>query len=260
MRLQIDTDTSTLTLTDESGTISEIDLYSTRGFALLTELWVKLGWNAKYPYRFTWLGRPIIQLPDDIVLVQEVLTRVRPTLVIETGIAHGGSLVLTASIMHSLGLPGRVVGIDIEIRPHNRTAIEAHPLANMITLVEGDSVSSGVVRQVHQLVRDGDAVLVILDAAHSRAHVRAELDAYAPLVTPGSYVLVADGVMEILHDVPRGEAGWQGDNPAAAARDFLRSHPEFELEDPPQPMFDEALPGLARATHWQGGFLRRRDL
>jgi cephalosporin hydroxylase len=258
MRMLIDTETRSVTLTGADGDDDTIDLYSPEAFALLNELWVKVGWSLRYPYRYTWLGRPIIQLPDDVMVVQETITRVQPTLVVETGVAHGGSLVLSASVMHSLGRPGRVIGIDVEIREHNRVAIESHPLADRITLVEGDSSAPSVVDSVAAMVRDDDVVLVILDSDHSRAHVLAELEAYAPLVTPGSYALVADGAMEILHDVPRGEAAWRDDNPAAAVRTFLASHPEFTLEEPGY-LFDETPAGVARATHWRGGFLRRRE-
>jgi len=209
----------------------------------------------KYPYTFSWLGRPVIQLPEDMITVQEVIYRVKPDVIIETGVAHGGSLVFSASLCRAIGR-GRVIGVDIEIRPHNRIAIEAHELFDLIELVEGSSVAPEIVADVAGRVAPGDTVLVILDSNHSYAHVLAELEAYAPMVTSGSYIVATDGVMQWLADVPRGEAGWDTDNPTEAARDFLAEHPEFVLEDPPPFVFNESEL-TERITHWPGSYLRR---
>jgi cephalosporin hydroxylase len=253
MRLSIDTDTRQLTEHSPDGERA-LPLYSREAFELLSELWVKVGWNEKYAYTFSWLGRPIIQLPEDMVRTQEVLYRVRPTVVVETGVAHGGSLIYYASLLRVLG-GGRVIGVDIEIREHNRRAIEAHELAADITLIEGDSAHPDVVSQVAARIGPDDRVLVILDSDHSKAHVRRELDAYHALVTPGSYIVATDGIMEALHDVPRGHPDWSWDHPTAAAAEFAREHPEFVLEQPEWPFNESEL--QHNITHWPGAWLRR---
>src|SRR5436190_13114041 len=210
------------------GRESRVPLYSKDGFELLSRLWLKVGWNQKYTYTFSWLGRPVIQLPDDMIRIQEVIHAVQPDVILETGIAHGGSLIYYASLCAAMG-HGRVVGIDIEIRPHNRQAIEAHPLKPLITLIEGGSTDPAIVDRVRAEVGDAKTVLVLLDSNHSRAHVRAELEVYAPFVTSGSYIVATDGVMLEVADAPRGRPEWATDNPVSAVRDFLPSHPEFTL-------------------------------
>jgi cephalosporin hydroxylase len=175
--------------------------------------------------------------------------------IVETGVAHGGSLVFYASLCALLGT-GRVIGVDIEIRPHNRAAIEAHPLKPYVTLVTGRSTDVDVLDQVSASIAPDDRVMVILDSNHTYDHVVAELHAYAPLVTPGSYLLVQDGIMRDLWDVPGGDPAWAWDNPARAAADFAAQHPDFVVE-PPAWRFNESH--LRRGlTHWTGGWLRRR--
>jgi cephalosporin hydroxylase len=252
MKLTIDTETATVTGDDGS----ELPLYSPEAFARLSHLWVKCGWQLKYTYTFSWFGRPIIQLPEDMVRVQEIVYRVRPDVVVETGVAHGGSLVFYASLLKAMGR-GRVIGVDIEIRPHNRKAIEAHELSAMITLVEGDSVSASTLSRVRSQIRESDRVLVLLDSNHSKAHVHRELEAYAPLVSPGSYIVATDGVTQWVSDVPRGNPHWTWDNPSAAAKEFGLAHPEFVLEDPPAIPFDESS-SIEPVTHWPSAYLRRQ--
>jgi cephalosporin hydroxylase len=253
MKLVIDTDAKTLTT--ESGSKPEtLPLYSARAFSALSEAWVKVGWGVKYTYGFSWMGRPIIQLPDDMVRIQEVLYRVRPDVVIETGVAHGGSLVFYASLFKAMG-KGRVVGVDIEIRPHNRKAIEAHELSPLITLIEGSSIEKATVDRVKALIRGGETVLVILDSNHTKKHVAAELEAYGLLVTPGSYIVSTDGVMSLVFDAPGGKPDWKTDNPTVAAAEFAASHPEFKLEEPPFPFNEGQV--TERVTHWPGAYLRR---
>src|SRR5258707_3559563 len=191
MRIVIDTTENSVIFADDR----RLDLYGKEAFELISRLWLKTSWNQKYSYTFTWLGRPIIQHPEDLVRLQEVIFTLRPDIIIETGIAHGGSLIFYASLFKAMGIRGRVVGIDIEIRPHNRAAIETHELAEYISLLEGDSASSEVVARARELVRPGDTVMVILDSSHAKAHVLKELDAYAPLVSPGSYIVATDGIM-----------------------------------------------------------------
>ena len=254
MRLSLDTTSRKLTIHDEAGR-RELDLYSRDAFAALSRAWVKVGWALKYTYGFSWMGRPVIQLPEDMIRIQEAIYSVRPTVVVETGVAHGGSLIFYASLFRAMGATARVIGVDIEIRPHNRKAIEAHELASMINLVEGGSTDPGVVGQVRSLLRPDDRVLVILDSNHSRAHVASELEAYAPLVSVGSYIVATDGVMEEVFDAPRGQSDWETDNPKVAAAEFAKAHPEFVLEAP-RPPFNEGDVDFS-VTHWPGAWLRR---
>ena len=254
MKLTLDTEAATLS-EEDGGETRRFPLYSREAFERLSRHWVRVGWSQKYQYNFSWMGRPIIQLPEDIIRIQEVLYRVKPDIIVETGVAHGGSLVFYASLCKAMGR-GRVVGIDIEIRAHNRAAIEAHELAGYITLIEGSSTDARIVEEVRRACPAAKSVLVILDSNHSREHVGAELAAYAGLVTPGSYIVATDGIMRDLHDVPRGDPDWKGDHPAAAAEDFASRHPEFLLGQPGW-AFNES--GLAsNVTHWPGAWLQRR--
>lgn len=253
MQLMIDTDTQILSLVDGDQR-QELALYSREAFEAVSRQWVRLGWNQKYQYTFSWMGRPVIQLPEDMIRMQEVIFRLQPDVIIETGVAHGGSLVFYASLCKAMGR-GHVVGVDIEIRPHNRQAIEDHPLAEWIRLVEGSSTDPDVVAQVRSLVQPGQSTLVILDSNHSYGHVLAELQAYADLVTPGSYVVATDGIMADLADVPRGRTEWTHDNPTRAAFDFAQGHPQFVIEQPCWPFNESGL--QANITHWPGAWLRR---
>jgi cephalosporin hydroxylase len=255
VKLTIDTDNNLL-LTEKDGEISSTDLYSREAFDVLSIEWVKLGWQMKYPYTFSWMGRPVIQLPEDMIRTQEVIYRLKPDVIVETGIAHGGSLIYYASLCKAMG-KGRIVGIDIEIRPHNREAIEAHELYPMISMVEGNSVAAEIVSQVDELVGDAKTVLLILDSNHTREHVLAELEAYHHLVTPGSYAVATDGVMQWVHDGPRGELDWKEDNPSSAAHDFVKAHPEFEIEQPAWP-FNESNLGT-NITHWPDAWIKRKE-
>jgi cephalosporin hydroxylase len=204
----------------------------------------------RYSYNFTWLGRPIIQYPQDIVALQEIVWSVRPDLIVETGIAHGGSLVLSASLLELAGGPGEVVGVDIEIRPHNREAIEAHPLGRRIHMIEGSSVDPGVVEQVRARAAGRERVMVLLDSNHTHEHVREELRLYSPLVTPGSYLVVYDTVIEDMPADAFPDRPWgRGDNPATAVRDFLAGADSFVL--------DEEIDGKLLVTVAPGGYLRR---
>ncbi len=255
MKLTIDNDNDLLLIENE-GEVKSMDLYSREAFDLASREWVRLGWQMKYPYSFAWMGRPIIQLPEDMLRTQEVIYRLRPDVIVETGIAHGGSLIFYASLCKAMG-KGKIVGVDIEIRPHNRKAIEAHELYDLITMIEGDSSASEVVSQVDNLVGDAETVLVILDSNHTREHVQKELDAYHHLVTPGSYIVATDGVMKWVYDGPRGESKWKEDNPVTAAHDFVNTHPDFVIEQPAWP-FNESELGT-NVTHWPDAWIKRKD-
>lgn len=253
MKLILDTSARTLT-TEDGGEQTSYPLYEREAFELLSREWLRVGWNQKYVYTFSWFGRPIIQLPEDMVRAQEVIYRVRPDVIVETGVAHGGSLIFYASLFQAMG-HGRVIGVDIEIRPHNRAAIEAHELAHRISLVEGSSTADATVETVRSLIQPGERVLVILDSCHTKAHVAAELECYHEMVTPGSYIVATDGSMKDLADVPRGRPEWTWDHPTAAAAEFAASHAEFVLEQPAWPFNESEL--RANVTHWPGAYLRR---
>jgi cephalosporin hydroxylase len=253
MRVTVDTNRRSLCLDGEDGQAA-LDLYSEAAFEIISKLWLATGWALKYPYTFTWLGRPIIQHPEDMVRFQEAVVSLSPDVIIETGVAHGGSLVFSASLLKLLG-KGRVVGVDIEIRPHNRQAIERHALSPLITLVEGNSVEPAVVARATAGLKSSDTVLVVLDSNHSQAHVEAELEAYAPFVSVGSYIVATDGIMRDLHDVPRGRPEWRTDNPAAAAEAFARRHPRFAIEPPAWRFNESAL--SAAITCWPNAWLKR---
>ena len=235
--------------------VESFTLEDPRAFEMLSSLWMRSAWETKYLYTFTWFGRPIIQLPDDMFRVQEVLYAQRPDVVIETGVAHGGSLVFYASIFEAMG-SGRVIGVDIEIRPHNRKAIEEHPLFSRIELIEGNAIADSVVADVRKRLRPNDRVIVFLDSNHSYDHVLAELEAYAPLVSVGSYIVATDGIMKDLVGSPRSQADWGTNNPFHAAQTFLAGHPEFVLAEPSR-TFDESDGANVNVTQWPGSWLKR---
>ncbi|WP_372522597.1 cephalosporin hydroxylase family protein [Sulfuricaulis sp.] len=255
MKLTIDTERKQVTI-EQNGATRTLELYSREAFEQISHQWLKVGWNQKYPYTFSWMGRPIIQLPEDMIRVQEVVYRVKPDVIIETGVAHGGSLIFYASLFKAMG-KGRVIGVDIEIRPHNRKAIESHELFPFITLIEGSSIDRNVVAKVTSLVKPGETVLVILDSCHTRQHVLDELEVYHNLVTVGSYIIATDGSMKDLYDVPRGNPEWIHDNPTVAALEFSKKHTEFVIEQPVWPFNESQL--TENITHWPGAWLRRLD-
>jgi cephalosporin hydroxylase len=190
--------------------------------------------DANYSYNFSWLGRPIIQYPQDIVAMQELIWEVKPDLIIETGIAHGGSLIFSASMLTLLEAcgeieNGEVLGIDIDIREYNKKAIEEHPMSKKITMFEGSSISDEMVVKVHEFAKKGKKILVLLDSNHTHEHVLAELKAYASLTSIGSYCVVFDTLIE---DMPKGfyDRTWdKGDNAKTAVWEYLKTHPEFEI-------------------------------
>lgn len=221
--------------------------------------------RAQYSYNYSWLGRPIIQYPQDMVAIQELIWKTRPDLIIETGIAHGGSLILSASMLALLDYCDaaksghvldpktagrRVLGVDIDIRAHNREAIDAHPMAHRIDMLQGSSIAPDIVAEVHKRAQGHERVLVILDSNHTHEHVLAELDAYAPLVSPGSYCVVFDTVIE---DLPAGmypDRPWDvGNNPKTAIHEFLSRNSDFVV--------DEDIEAKLLITVAPGGYLRR---
>lgn len=231
----------------------------------LSRIWIREVAPHKWAYNFSWLGRPAIQFPNDAWALQELIWKIRPDLIIETGIAHGGSLIFSASMLALLDIADayesnislnprqskrKVLGIDIDIRSHNRAAIEAHPMLSRIEMIEGSSIDPVVVAQVQATARQFDRVLVCLDSNHTHDHVLAELEAYAPLVTKGSYCIVFDTLIE---DMPTSlflDRPWgPGNSPKTAVSAYLKKHADFEI--------DESIPHKLLITVAQDGFLRR---
>lgn len=186
--------------------------------------------KSQYSYNFSWMGRPIIQYPQDMIAMQEIIWAVKPDLIIETGIAHGGSLIYYASLLELIG-KGEVLGIDIDIREHNRNEIESHPMFKRIKMIQGSSVDAKLVDEVKKYTQGKQSVLVCLDSNHTHRHVLDELNFYSPFVTVGSYLVAFDTIVENLPDnyLP-GRAWARGDNPMTAVHEFLRSHPEFIID------------------------------
>ncbi len=244
-----------VTVGNGSGAVS-YPMDSPEAFAAVSRAWLRCGWDTKYVYSFTWLGRPIIQLPEDMFRIQEVLFAVKPDVIIETGVAHGGGLIFYASLCKAMGR-GRVIGVDVEIRPHNRAAIEGHDLFPYITLVEGDSVAPATLDRVKAQLSPEERVFVVLDSNHTKEHVLRELEAYAPLVTPGSYIVAADGIMQDLVGAPRSGADWSWNNPRRAALEFAQQNTDFAVEEPTFP-FNEGVVA-ERVTYWPDAFLKRAD-
>ena len=252
--LTIDESRGHVTLAQPDGSEAVWPMDSPEAFSAVSKAWLRCGWDVKYVYGFTWMGRPIIQLPEDMIRIQEVIWRLAPDVVIETGVAHGGSLVFYAGLLAALG-KGRVIGVDVEIRPHNRAAIEAHPMSGRIHLVEGSSTAPETVSAVRDMVRPGETVLIILDSNHSRDHVAGELDAYAGLVTPGAYSGACDGIMAQVAGAPRTQPDWNWNNPISAIDDFLGRNIAFRMEEPAF-AFNEGVV-RERVTYWPKCFLRR---
>jgi cephalosporin hydroxylase len=252
--MKIDFDKAIVEVTGPDGQPRSLPFASAEAFREVSKAWLRVGWDTKYVYGFSWLGRPIIQLPDDMIRLQEVLYRVQPDVIIETGIAHGGSLVYSASLCQMIGR-GRVIGVDIEIRPKNRQAIEAHSLASYITMFEGDSTGVETVQKVRDQIRPGETVIVFLDSCHTKDHVLAELEAFGPMVTKDSYIVAMDGIMKDVVGAPRTSPDWITNNPQTAVEEFLETHAEFVLEEPPFP-FNEGIV-TDRVTYWPKAFLRR---
>lgn len=250
----ITVDGDLVSVTEPDGTRRDYAIGTPEAFRILSKLWLRSGWDVKHVYSFTWLGRPIIQLPEDLVRLQEVIYRLKPDVIVETGVAHGGSLIFYATLCKAME-KGRVVGVDVDIRPHNRSAIDAHELSSLITLIEGDSIRPSIVERVKSQVKPGEIVMVLLDSNHSKAHVLAELNAYAPLVSPDSYIVAMDGIMEEVVGAPRTQPDWTWNNPRQAALEFVASHREFEIEEPAF-LFNESHI-TERVTYWPSAFLKR---
>ncbi|MEO8765632.1 MAG: CmcI family methyltransferase [Ginsengibacter sp.] len=227
---------------------------SADGFRIISDLWLRSGWDAKYVYSFAWMGRPIIQLPEDLIRIQEVIFNLQPDLIIETGVAHGGSLVFYATLCKAIG-KGRIIGIDIEIRPHNRKAIEEHFLSSYITLIEGSSIDPIIVSNVQQKVKSGEKVLILLDSNHTYTHVLEELRAYSKMVSLDSYIVATDGIMEYVVGAPRTKPDWLTNNPKKAAEQFVKENKNFLIQEPVLPFNEGSI--SERVTYWPCAFIKK---
>lgn len=254
MKTVIDEAQALVTVIGQDGAEQSFPMASAEGFAAASKAWLRAGWDAKHVYSFTWMGRPIIQLPEDMVRLQELIYVQKPDVIVETGVAHGGSLIFYASLFEAMG-HGRVIGIDIEIRPHNRQAIEVHPMMKRIALVEGSSTALEVVEEVAGQISAGEKVMVVLDSNHSHDHVLDELRAYAPLVGVGGYLVATDGIMQDVVSAPRSAEDWATNNPQEAARTFAREDGRFVIEEP-EWLFNESVV-TERVTYWPSCYLKR---
>lgn len=252
--LTIDEEGGRVILRTADGTTREHAFDTPEAFEAVSAAWLRCGWDAKYVYGFSWMGRPIIQLPEDMIRIQELIWRVRPDVIVETGVAHGGSLIFYASLLTAMG-KGRVIGIDVDIRRQNRLAIEQHPMSPRIMLIEGNSIDMATGMAVRTAIDPTDRVLVILDSNHSHAHVDQELEMYAPLVSKDSYIVACDGIMAQVAGAPRTNIDWTWNNPLTAIETFLARNPDFVQEEP-EFTFNEGQV-RSRVTYWPRGFLRR---
>jgi len=195
-----------------------------------TRNWFDQAFQHEYPYHFSWLGRPIIQFPQDMIAIQELIWKIKPDLIIETGIAHGGSLIFSASILELLG-KGKVVGIDIDIRKHNKKEIEKHPLKKRITMIEGSSLDENVLKKVKKIAQNKKCILLFLDSFHTHDHVLKELELYSPLIKKGEHIIVFDTVIEFM---PKGSflnRPWsKGNNPHTAVKTFVKQNKRFKID------------------------------
>lgn len=213
-----------------------------------TDIFMQASIKSRYSYNFSWMGRPIIQYPQDMISMQEIIWDLKPDLIIETGIAHGGSLIYYASLMELIG-KGEVLGIDIDIRKHNREAIENHPMYKRIKMLEGSSIDKKIVEKVSAVVTGKDTVLVVLDSNHTHDHVLEELKLYSPFVTRGSYIAVFDTIVEHLPEDNNNRPWGIGNNPKTAVTEFLRVNPDFEI--------DLAIDNKLLISVAPGGYLKR---
>jgi cephalosporin hydroxylase len=231
----------------------------------LSRIWVREISSHRWAYNFTWLGRPAIQFPNDAWAIQELIWQIKPDLIIETGIAHGGSLILSASMLALLDMTEaiergatinpreskrKVLGIDIDIRAHNRDAIEAHPMASRIQMIQGSSIAHDIIEQVKQVAAGSGRILICLDSNHTHEHVLAELEAYAQLTSVGSYCVVFDTLIEDMPADMFPDRPWgPGNNPKTAVREYLKTHPEFEI--------DKSIQNKLLITVAPDGYLKR---
>jgi len=227
-----------------------LDMGKDKEFRKMSLDWILKSNVHKYGYNFTWMGRPVIQFPNDMFIIQELIWKVRPDLIIETGIAHGGSIIFSASMLELIGGDGKVVGIDVDIRKHNREEIEKHPMMKRIVMLEGSSTDEKIVNQVYELAKDKKSIMVFLDSHHSHKHVLGEMNAYGKLVSINSYMVVFDTCIELFPKGYCSDRPWDvGDNPMTAMYEYLRNNDNF--------IIDELVNSKAIITAAPKGYLKR---
>ena len=229
---------------------------SKAGFKILSGLWLRSGWDMKYVYSFSWLGRPIIQLPDDLIRIQEIIYKVKPNVIIETGIAHGGGLIFYASLMRNILKKFKIIGIDIDIRAHNKKAIKAHELYKNIQMHEGSSTDKNILLDIKKNIKKSDKVLVILDSNHSTNHVFNELTLYSKLVTKKSYIVACDGIQKEMMGAPRSKQDWKTNNPITAIKKFLNKNKNFKLSEK-NFVFNESKLDINYVTYWPNAYIEK---
>lgn len=251
MKLTINEDTLIL---NEDNINHEYSLYSTEAFKIISEIWIKQHWNSSLYKSFSWFGFPIWQLPEDLLRLQEAILNIRPDVIIETGLNLGGSSIFFASLCKLMG-KGRVLSIDINVLPSIKEKISNTQFADIITLIEGDSVSTNVVNQVNLNLKPEDSVFIFLDSNHTKEHVLDELNIYSKLVSKGSYIVACDGIMKILSNTPNGLREWYWNNPLSAIDEFLKNNNEFSIKKP-QIMY-ETNSSIDDLTFWPNAWLLR---
>lgn len=249
MEITINTDDGYVIYNNEKISLSEPS-----AFELISKAWLRCGWDTKYVYSFQWFGRPIIQLPEDMVRAQEVIYEVKPDYIIETGVAHGGSLFFYASLLKLMNKK-KVIGVELDLRSHNREAIQGHELYHMLELVDGSSIDLGTIEQVKSKMDKNSTALVFLDSNHSKNHVLNELELYSQLVSVGSYIVATDGIMQEVVGAPRTHSDWNVNNPQEAVREFLQKNKNFVLEER-TPYFNEGVIKKP-VTYWPNAYLKR---
>lgn len=234
----------------------KIHIGSKKGFEISTKFWLRSGWDQKYVYSFSWMGRPIIQLPDDLIRLQEVIYQVKPNIIIETGIAHGGGLIFYSSLLANIVKKFKVIGIDVDIRRHNRKAITKHPLYKHITMLEGSSIDKEIIIKLKKLVSNKDKILVILDSNHSTDHVLEELKIYSKFVSKNSYIIACDGIQKYMLNAARSKNDWNTNNPITAIKKFLKVSKNFKVNKS-NFIFNESKIKKNLVTYWPNAYLKR---
>lgn len=229
---------------------------SKKAFEIISKIWLRSGWDTKYVYSFTWMGRPIIQLPDDLIRVQEIIYDVKPDIIIETGIAHGGGLIFYASLLSNIKKKFKIIGVDIDIRKHNKKKIESHSLFKNILMYEGSSIDLNTFNKIKKNIIKKNKVLVILDSNHSKDHVLKELELYSKIVTKGSFIIACDGIQKDMKNAARSKSDWNLNNPITAIKKFIKKNKDFKIISN-NFFFNESNLKKNYVTYWPNAYLKK---
>ncbi len=229
---------------------------SKKAFELITKVWLRSGWDNKYVYSFSWLGRPIIQLPDDLIRIQEIIYKVKPSIIVETGIAHGGGLIFYASLLSNIVKKFKVIGVDVDIRKHNKKAIKSHSMFKNILMYEGSSTDEKIITKIKKKISKKDKVLVILDSNHSTAHVLKELNIYSKLVTKNSFLVACDGIQKQMQGAARSKPDWNTNNPLTAIKRFIKDNKNFKITKN-NLIFNESNLNDNFVTYWPNAYIKK---